>query len=443
MINTKIISSYSSIRQQRRVIPFGAVRDGVDVGLKLQTPHSGYHYDGLPRRFFEGWYWRVTLPDVKQSFSLIYSIEDPQGDTPLSGVGAQVMGPDDGYICQFSKNVNNFWANRNNLALGSCFLPSAPRRRGTVPKQLVEEDHFNDMIEQGFQASDTWHQGCIIMDDSKAGAPGYIPNSVDVCKWAFRVRPLYGWGDSGKIQRSTAGWLAILPVFEPHWQVLMAHGMASGWILWGDKKYTFSEVPTYSEKNWGGSFPSKWFWIQCNSFENEPNLSVTVAGARRGLLNVPGVEEEVGMIGIHFQGVFIEFTPVGAQIEWSVETWGKWRMSAKQGEYEALIEAETNEAGVLLRAPTSGEGLVPFCRDTFKANVKLTVWKLKDGQRQEPPTVQALSDTGAAEVGGGPWWSTWNATAKMRQPLKSVIQLPVDLDTISSFVPSPFKPPGL
>jgi hypothetical protein len=25
------------------------------------TPHSGYHFDGTPRRFFEGWYFRVSL----------------------------------------------------------------------------------------------------------------------------------------------------------------------------------------------------------------------------------------------------------------------------------------------------------------------------------------------------------------------------------------------
>ena len=26
----------------------------------LRTPHSGYHYDGTDRRFFEGWYFKVT-----------------------------------------------------------------------------------------------------------------------------------------------------------------------------------------------------------------------------------------------------------------------------------------------------------------------------------------------------------------------------------------------
>lgn len=26
---------------------------------EVRTPHSGYHYDGRPGRFFEGWYFKV------------------------------------------------------------------------------------------------------------------------------------------------------------------------------------------------------------------------------------------------------------------------------------------------------------------------------------------------------------------------------------------------
>jgi hypothetical protein len=45
--------------------------------------------------------------------------------------------------------------------------------------------------------------------------------------WAFSVTPRAGWGGGPTAkQRSTAGWLAALPVFEPHWQaraLLRAH----------------------------------------------------------------------------------------------------------------------------------------------------------------------------------------------------------------------------
>jgi hypothetical protein len=48
---------------------------------------------------------QVTIPENGQSFALIYSIEDPADPrSPVGGVGAQVMGPDDGYICQVGQD---------------------------------------------------------------------------------------------------------------------------------------------------------------------------------------------------------------------------------------------------------------------------------------------------------------------------------------------------
>lgn len=87
---------------------------------------------------------------------------------------------------------------------------------------------FNELVAEGFQASSTWHQGAI--RNAPGTIPGNIPAAVEHAKWAFNIRPVYGWGDSGRPQRSTASWLSVLPVFEPHWQVLMAHGIADGYL---------------------------------------------------------------------------------------------------------------------------------------------------------------------------------------------------------------------
>ena len=82
----------------------------------------------------------------------------------------------------------------------------------------------------------------------------------------------------------------------------MAHGLATGHIDWGGRRYAFADAPFYAEKNWrvrkgvafaceskghaltalllfhasrrGGAFPRKWFWAQCNAFEGEPDLAV-------------------------------------------------------------------------------------------------------------------------------------------------------------------------
>lgn len=54
---------------------------------------------------------------------------------------------------------------------------------------------------------------------------------VKTARWEYSTRPVYGWGDVGSKQKSTAGWLAAFPVFEPHWQICMAGGLSTGIIL--------------------------------------------------------------------------------------------------------------------------------------------------------------------------------------------------------------------
>ena len=69
----------------------------------------------------------------------------------------------------------------------------------------------------GYQDGFVMNAGSLESDDSSAA--GNLPPTVKSVKWAYSTRPIYGWGDTGSDQKSTAGWLAAMPVFEPHWQV--------------------------------------------------------------------------------------------------------------------------------------------------------------------------------------------------------------------------------
>ena len=83
-----------------------------------------YHFDGSNRQFFEGWYFKVSIPEKRQSFCFMYSVENPafrKKLTPIeeakygvrfTGVGAQIPGADDKYICQFSDESQNFWGGK-------------------------------------------------------------------------------------------------------------------------------------------------------------------------------------------------------------------------------------------------------------------------------------------------------------------------------------------
>lgn len=52
-------------------------------------------------------------------------------------------------------------------------------------------------------------------------------------------------------------------------------------------------------------------------------IIVVLAGAKRGILNLPGVKEDVGLIGVHFNGQFVELVPWNGSVSWDVAPWGR------------------------------------------------------------------------------------------------------------------------
>lgn len=89
---------------------------------------------------------------------------------------------------------------------------------------------------------------------SETGAFGAALSTVPSASWALSITPKVGWGTSGDTpslgglamgslvannpvfkgvdqssrlgvgQKATAGWLSLLPLFEPHWQVRRGAG---------------------------------------------------------------------------------------------------------------------------------------------------------------------------------------------------------------------------
>ncbi|PSB20370.1 tocopherol cyclase [Phormidesmis priestleyi ULC007] len=348
----------------------------------LQTPHSGYHWNGSSRLFFEGWYYRVTLPDCGQTFAFMYSIEDPTGSQSYSGGAAQILGANDEYLCRTFPNVQQFWAWQDALGLGhwgKTDLNQTP--------ECLEPGEFDRQIQEGYQATATWHQGKL-----------YEPNG-NSAEWQYEITPVYGWASADNTQQSTAGWMSSLQIFEPGWQILMAHGLATGWIDWNGNRYEFNNFPAYSEKNWGGAFPQKWFWLNCNSFDNEPDLALTAGGGKRGVL---WWMESVAMIGIHYRRKFYEFVPWNSEVSWSIKPWGDWQMEAKNSEYTITLTGKTDLPGTPLRAPTA-KGLMFVCRDTMLGAATL---ELKSRQNNEL-ILKATSSLCGLETGGNPWDEDW------------------------------------
>ncbi|GMY17601.1 tocopherol cyclase, chloroplastic [Fagus crenata] len=475
---------------------------------ELRTPHSGYHFDGSTRRFFEGWYFKVSIPELRQSFCYMYTVENPAFPKKLSalevaqygprftGVGAQILGADEKYICQYSEESQNFWGNlpllvlepsrlydclrdglgshplvplglylkprpqvltntiegshhvaanrkrkggggqgRHELILGNTFIAEKELK---PPNKEVPPQEFNKSVLEGFQVSPYWHQG-FIRDD---GRSNYV-ETVKTARWEYSTRPTYGWGNVQSKQKSTAGWLAAFPVFEPHWQICMAGGLSTGWIEWDGERIEFQNAPSYSEKNWGGAFPRKWFWVQCNVFEGASgDVALTVGG---GLRQLPGLTENfenAALIGVHYGGIFYEFVPWNGVVGWEIAPWGKWYFVGENQTHKVELEATTKDLGTTLRAPTTEAGLSPACKDTCFGVLRLQMWERRSDGSKGKIILDVTSDMAALEVGGGPWFSTWKGETSAPELLRQALRVPVDMEGIFGLVPI-FKPPGL
>lgn len=65
---------------------------------------------------------------------------------------------------------------------------------------------------------------------------------------------------------------------------------------------------------------SSWSSLKCDCAKNCPqstgeHVYLHNSGARRGLLQLPGVEEDVGMVGIHWRSQFIEMVPWNGDVQ--------------------------------------------------------------------------------------------------------------------------------
>ncbi|KAG5562556.1 hypothetical protein RHGRI_005327 [Rhododendron griersonianum] len=435
----------------------------------LRTPHSGYHFDGTTRKFFEGWYFKVSIPERRQSFCFMYSVENPafrkkmsrleeaQYGPRFTGVGAQILGADDKYICQYNDESQNFWGSRHELALGSTFVAQKDLQ---PPNKEVPPEEFNRRVLEGFQVTPLWNQG-FICDD---GRTDYV-DIVKTARWEYSTRPIYGWGNVGSKQKSTAGWLAAFPVFEPHWQICMAGGLSTGncyfLLIYNICYFLLCSMSCYEcyyskwiPKGLGFQFcieiliclavPSPDFQeVQCNVFEGASGeVALTAAGGLRQLPGITETYENAALIGIHYEGTFYEFVPWNGVVNFEVAPWGHWCMSAENETHKVELEATTEDPGTTLRAPTSEGGLAPACKDTCFGDLRLQLWERRYDGSKGKLILDVTSNMAAVEVGGGPWFSTWKGKTSSPELVNRALNLPIDMEGIYGLVPL-FKPPGL
>ena len=126
------IETYEPLIAGTFILIFQLLNSNVPIFINLIGSTNRYHFDGTTRKFFEGWYFKVSIPERRQSFCFMYSVESPSFRKPLTplelaqygprftGVGAQILGADDKYICQYSPQSQFFWGSTHFLSTLLC-----------------------------------------------------------------------------------------------------------------------------------------------------------------------------------------------------------------------------------------------------------------------------------------------------------------------------------
>ena len=334
---------------------------------------------------------------------LIFHIFDPHIRTPRQGVGLQVVTPK-GTVVTNCSDVSSFRADSHSLDLRN-FFPSGDENK----------DFFR-------------------LSEQRASGRATSTNGERLSAvFDFDILPTVGWGEtlladtettsssSSSEQFSTAGWLSAFPVFEPHYQVLISKGTTMGSLTLKEEHdegssefahYDLDGATMYLEKNWGRSFPSRWWWIQANTFVENKNLSITSTAARRQLpfLRSDSNEEEVGLVGVHWNGKFFPF-PV---MNWEV-SWGSWKVYGNYGKYKVELVGRCGKPGIPVLCPTS-KGMEAIAWETFDGTLDLSLYE------NDQLILKDRSCEACLEVGGLPWSiKAWKGESAMKEPIKSLV----------------------
>ena len=143
----------------------------------------------------------------------------------------------------------------------------------------------------------------------------------------------------------------------------------SGYLNINGKTVSFDLGKGYTEKDWGSSFPSKYIWLQCNHFNADIKLFVSIA--------------HIPFLGSSFLGLISIFTFLGEEYRFATYNGAKYafkklsneryEISLKRKQFRLLLSIETANS-LLLKSPKDGV-MSGEIAETLKGNVKLAFYK--------------------------------------------------------------------
>ncbi|MEM9836666.1 MAG: tocopherol cyclase family protein [Bacteroidota bacterium] len=228
-----------------------------------------YQGHGRKQRYFEGWYYKLVVPDQELAYAFIPGISmDENGEQHafiqvLDGVKAQ--------SAYHRFPADQFRAAKDKLAvwIGDCYFGNQ--------KMEINLPHLK--VKADFIEAKPWPKQLL--------SPGVM------------------------------GWYGYIPGMQCYHGLVSLHHELRGQLSRGDKHYDLAGGIGYIEKDWGSSFPKAWVWMQSNHLEHPSPTSLMVSVA------------DIPWLGTSFTGFLSTFffdgelhtlaTWTGAKVDLSIE----------------------------------------------------------------------------------------------------------------------------
>ncbi len=334
-------------------------RDGQVVDESL----NAYHWEG-GEPFYEGWYFKVSAPDIERSFVFIYGVLNPGGTSPHSqGFVVVAMNGEDVAGSIYERfDADAFRSSRETFDVSV-----GPRNRARGDGDMLH------------------------LEGSVSGGGGSASWEIDLSIEARGTHEL--------------GILKLVPSLQTDWFVHAMDARATGWVRWDGQDFELDDALGYQEKNWGRAFPTRWYWMQANHFDDPGACCLSVAG---GALPVGPILAEGWGIGFRYRGELytfnkpMEFASVAHRIEP-----GSWEVSARKSRHRIVISGSCDPEDMLNLPNPTEDGMKYLTWETVAGRIRVRLFeKVK---RQWVLMVDTESDYAGLEVGGEEWRSGLSA----------------------------------
>ncbi len=303
-----------------------------------------YHWDGLADPFYEGWFFRVALPDGR-SFAFLYCVQNP-GATEDDLGGAHLV---------------------------------AARNGGELFRQSWDTDEFIADADS-FEVEIAGHHA------AKGRVDGVIQDGGHEVAWSIDYEIIEPW-------LNTMGDFTNAPNLPINWYVGALRGSGSGVIEWDGEVVEFAEAAVFQDHNWGDFFPGGYAWMQSQEFPDSGD-ALALAGGKVGAI-------EAGMFVWRRDGELVELRSqdFNASFDFSSDyDSGLIEADIQTANRRYLISGFfDNDTPSVLPAPMP-EGFLPYTRMALSGRIRVQTYT-QNGDAWDL-VEEIWSDNAGVEMGG-------------------------------------------